>query len=420
MHSKKSFLFGSNNIWQKKNSNFDVTMGSYDGAETCELVGLYMLSQLQDLEINVGLYRDDGLAVCDKTPQETERIKKKICKIFSENKLKLTVDANKKTIDYLDVTLDLNTGMHKPYTKPNNKLLYVHNQSNHPPSILKNIPKSINKRLSKISSNEIIFTQAKPQYQEALRRSGYKQDLKFENTNNTPTRNDKNRKRKIIWYNPPYSDTVQTNIGKKFLNLVNKSFPKGSKLHKIFNKNTIKLSYSCMANMQQIVSSHNSRILRNTLNPSNNNANSNTNKDCNCRRQACPLDGKCLSKSLIYQATVKRADNDEESTYIGLTEGTFKNRFTNHKHSFNNIGLRNATALSKYIWKLKDRGINHTITWKMITQANTYSTKTKLCNLCLTEIFFIICKPTMSSLNYRNELASFCRHRKKKLLSSIT
>ena len=48
-------------------------MGSYDGAETCELVGLYMLSQLEQLGINIGLYRDDRLAICYKTPFETEK-----------------------------------------------------------------------------------------------------------------------------------------------------------------------------------------------------------------------------------------------------------------------------------------------------------------------------------------------------------
>ena len=70
--------------WTKRtNSDFDVTMGSYDGAETCELVGLYILSQLKNLDINIGLYRDDGLAVCRKTPRQAERIKKEIRK-FSQ------------------------------------------------------------------------------------------------------------------------------------------------------------------------------------------------------------------------------------------------------------------------------------------------------------------------------------------------
>ena len=55
---------------------------SFDGAEVCELVGLYLLSQLQHLDMNVGLYREDGLAVTKLSPQNTERMKKEIFKIF--------------------------------------------------------------------------------------------------------------------------------------------------------------------------------------------------------------------------------------------------------------------------------------------------------------------------------------------------
>ena len=65
MHSRKSLLIGSNNIWIKKdgNPNFDVTIGSYDGAENCELVGLCSLHVLREkyLKDKIGLYRDDGL-----------------------------------------------------------------------------------------------------------------------------------------------------------------------------------------------------------------------------------------------------------------------------------------------------------------------------------------------------------------------
>ncbi|GFR64589.1 DNA polymerase [Elysia marginata] len=62
-HAKRTTLYKDGQPWCKTGSNFDVTMGSFDGAETCELVGLYLLSQLQHLDIKVGLYRDDGLAV---------------------------------------------------------------------------------------------------------------------------------------------------------------------------------------------------------------------------------------------------------------------------------------------------------------------------------------------------------------------
>ena len=94
-------------------------MGSFDGAETCELVGSYLLSQLTaeygNESNDIGLYRDDGLAAFDKTPREIEIIKKSICKVFSDNNLKITIDAKKKCVDYLDITLDLRSSSYKPY-----------------------------------------------------------------------------------------------------------------------------------------------------------------------------------------------------------------------------------------------------------------------------------------------------------------
>ena len=115
-------------------------MGSYDGAETCELVGCYLLAQLKQIPgIEIGLYRDDGLAILNQTPREIEKAKKQICQVFTNNNLKITVEANKKIGAFLDVTLDLNTGKFKPYSKPSSTTLYVHSQSNHPPNIIRNI-----------------------------------------------------------------------------------------------------------------------------------------------------------------------------------------------------------------------------------------------------------------------------------------
>ena len=46
-HSRKSLLFNEKSTWTKKDwTMFDVTMGSFDGAEICELVGLYTLNLL--------------------------------------------------------------------------------------------------------------------------------------------------------------------------------------------------------------------------------------------------------------------------------------------------------------------------------------------------------------------------------------
>ena len=77
IHAKNSILIHKQQAWQKKgDTTFDVTMGSYDGAETCELVGSFLLSQLQNLDVNIGLYRDDGLAISNAAPRDTENIKK--------------------------------------------------------------------------------------------------------------------------------------------------------------------------------------------------------------------------------------------------------------------------------------------------------------------------------------------------------
>ena len=133
-------------------------MGSFDGAKTCELVGLYLLSKLTPVVGNdIGLYRHDGLSALSKTPREIENIKKYICQTFNEHNLKLTIKANKKTVNFLDVTLDVNSSTYKPCTKPGNVIQYVNRESNHPPSVLRSIPEAINKRLSNISSHKHSF-----------------------------------------------------------------------------------------------------------------------------------------------------------------------------------------------------------------------------------------------------------------------
>ena len=104
----KTFLFSKTDVWNKKvNSDFDIAMGSYDEAECCELVGLYILSKLQPMKINVGLYRDDALGVVDCTPRQAELKRKEICKIFKDMNLSITIEVNVKIVNFLDVTLIL-------------------------------------------------------------------------------------------------------------------------------------------------------------------------------------------------------------------------------------------------------------------------------------------------------------------------
>ena len=178
MQSRKTLLFLNGEPWVKKNGdeNFDVPMGCYDGAEISELVGTFLLSKLDNTirKENIGLYRDDGLGVLHNVSGTiTERKKKSIIKVFQDHGLKITIDTGLNTVDFLDVSFDLKHDTYKPYMKPNNDPVYIHRKSNHPPSIVKQIPAMISKRLSELSKNEQVFEEARPKYEEALRKSGY-------------------------------------------------------------------------------------------------------------------------------------------------------------------------------------------------------------------------------------------------------
>ena len=101
-------------------------------------------------------------AITNATPRDTENIKKEICRIFNNNGLRITIEANKQIINFLDVTFNLNRSTYQPFTKPNTSLQYVHRENNHPPITTKNIPAGINKRLSSLSSDKASFDQAAP------------------------------------------------------------------------------------------------------------------------------------------------------------------------------------------------------------------------------------------------------------------
>ena len=112
----------------------------------------------------------------------------------------------------------------------------------------------------------------------------------------------------------------------------------------------------------------------------------------------CPLEGKCLTESVIYQATVTRSDTTKQETYVGLTENQFKTRYRSHVSSFKNIKYRNSTELSKHIWTLKDANVQYSIKWKVIKRCRPYSNISKRCNLCFTwEICYYVPPWTMLS-----------------------
>ena len=167
MACRKSVLFNDGKTWTKKNKNFDVTMGAQDGAEVVELTGIYLLKQVEDFlsslgdKAHAGLYRDDVLIYIENANGPLiNKIEKALHRIFKRNHLKISIEQMGLSINFLDVTLGTD-GSYKPYRKPNGITKYVNKASNHSPSILKNIPVSIAKRLNTISSSRDEFDAAK-------------------------------------------------------------------------------------------------------------------------------------------------------------------------------------------------------------------------------------------------------------------
>ena len=129
-------------------------IGSYDGEDVCELVGIYILNTLANKydKNNIGLYRADGLAVFKNTSgSKAEKIKKDITMMFKESGLRITIQTNLKVVNFLDITFNVKYGKYYPYRKTNDKPVYIHKKSNHPPNIIKKLPDSISRRVSDIS-----------------------------------------------------------------------------------------------------------------------------------------------------------------------------------------------------------------------------------------------------------------------------
>ena len=114
------------------------------------------------------------------------------------------------------MTLDLTTGKYKPYNKRGNIPLYINVKSNHQPNIIMNLPDNISRRINKLSSDKSVFENSKDFYNSALSNSGFKDKMKFNRDYKRNISENNNRKRKIVWFNPPYSNNVSTIIGKSF------------------------------------------------------------------------------------------------------------------------------------------------------------------------------------------------------------
>ena len=178
LHSRRTILYDGENTWCKKeNTKFDISQGAFDACEASDLIGLYMLNLVVNVHCllpreHFGLYRDDVLGYVKGGGPNIERIKKKIVQLFKQEGLKVTPEANTRVVKFLDFILNLDEGLHMPYHKQNANIVYVNTKSNHPPQVLTNIPKGVEQRLSRLSSNEQCFNNKKHIFQKALNEAG--------------------------------------------------------------------------------------------------------------------------------------------------------------------------------------------------------------------------------------------------------
>ena len=198
-------------MWVKSGlDNFDIPMGGYDSSQIADLVGLYILNILTRIisPEQLGLYRIDGLIY----GPNSSSIQKKIIRAFKFLGFKIDVSSNNKIVNFLDVTLDLSNNSYKPFIKTDQHPSYINVNSNHLKTIIKQVPKVVNLRIRKLSANEKIFKESSKIYIDALKNSSFKEEFTYleENIPNDINKeknkkyDHKNRKRKIIWFNPHF------------------------------------------------------------------------------------------------------------------------------------------------------------------------------------------------------------------------
>ena len=319
-NARKTLLFSGSNVWVKQPvDTFDVALGSSYGVKVCELVGFYLLDQLGKVlgKKNVGLYRDDGLAVIvSGSGPAIELTRKKITKLFQQHSLQITSECNLKRTDFLDVYFDLENGTYCPYREPKDASLYINTISNQLLIIKKRLPQMIAHRLSELSCREEMLSKAAPKYKQALRISSFNENINFINHSTTYTsKNKKKRKRsrKIIWFNSLFSDSVTTNIVKELFSLHAKHFSPNNRLYKITNKISNSATVACLTWKESLP------IITSVCSTS--------------QHQKC-------KKNIIFKASVD-IRNVKAVTYYGCCETDFKVRYYNHIQSFKNPFKRN-------------------------------------------------------------------------------
>ena len=200
---------------------------------------------------------------------------------------------------------------------------------------------------------------------------------------------------------------------------MDKHFGSDKTLKKLFNRNNIKVSYSCGKNVKQEIQNNNKKVIQQQR--MKDSLPEQEERVCSCpKNKTCPLNGECLKKNIIYKATVS-SEGEKDMVYFGQTMTTFKARMSNHLTSFRKAYKRRHCSLATHIWDLKLQSKEWTIEWEKVKECKLYSRESKKCDLCDSEkqeILKRMIEDSSTLLNTKNEFMSPCTHMYTELLSN--
>ena len=415
MEVNKSFVSWKGDIFAKTSSgNFEITMGSYHGAECTDLVGNYIMNCISDLNlpVKVGLYRDDMIGYsCARSLRIVEDCRKKIFRCFKELGLTIVFTPPSRIITFLDIVFDFQKRTFG--VNPKDEIIYVNSDSDHPLRTIKGIPSMVNSRLLRLSSCEKEYDRVKPIFSNALNSCGYSTGFNYVKSDNSIIKKKRIRQRNVTWWNPPFSSNAD-GVARKAFSIIDEYLFKNNFLSRIFNKNSVKISYKTLpgAALSGVIASHNRRVLNvNVDTPA---------RSCNCRRaKLCPVGGFCLKENMIYRVDVTAGL--EKRHYDGMCSRPFKARFNEHRSScFKKMkeGDKCSTTLASYVRRCLKNGIKVDMKWKLLASAKSFDGES--CRLCDLEKFVLFYNDRGKfkggsglSLNKKDELFHGCVHTKK-------
>ena len=185
-----------------------------------------------------------------------------------------------------------------------------------------------------------------------------------------------------------------------------KHFPKASKLNKLFNPNTLKVSYSCMPNMAAVIRQHNGTIINSQPSASDNAGSA---SKCKCRvKVKCPMNGECLVQSVVTGPLSVLRTPRRATLASPLRRSSSASTRTALDAPPPVPTLHSSVELCMVF--LKDQDIVFDIKWTVLRKAASYRNTMRRCNLFIAEKLEIMKADRDRSLNRRSELVSECRH----------